>query len=128
MIHIANDVFGAQADEFGYGSSNETIVVSGGFSSEAGVAALARVANRLLLVDETGFEHATWEAMVDAGDEFYTPNYVSDPEIRQAGIELYVDCKGEIPEPMRERFLHILREELADLDDVSVASAVSSAD
>jgi hypothetical protein len=128
MVEIAADVFGTDEDEFGYGLANETILVSGAFEPVAGVAALQRAAERFIRVDETGFEHPTWEAMVSAGDEFYTPNYVSDPEIRPSGIEVYVDCKGEIAQPMRDRFVRILEEELADLERAQVRAAVYTTD
>jgi hypothetical protein len=115
MLHIADDVFGPISDEWGDYASHESIKVSG-TDTDAIVVALTRAGERFFLVAETGFEFATFDEMVDAGDEFYTPNYVSDPVIEAAGVGLYVDCKGEIRPGMRNRFVHILREELGHLE------------
>lgn len=121
-VRIARDVFGYNEK---YAASNETIVISGNFARSAGLAALRRAAGRLFLVDEDGVEHSDdrdFPPLDSRGRELYTPNYVSDPTIVARGIELYVDCKGVIVPPMRDRFLRILEEELHVLGTVLVSS------
>lgn len=121
-IVIDSDVFAVVGR---YGSSNETIVVSGSFSDRAGVAALNRFRVRAMNVDERGTEHHDVYASppLDAsGDVLYTPNYTSEPTITPRGIGVYVDCKGAIEAPMRVRFLAILRDELASLGNVHVSN------
>ncbi len=122
-VAIAADVFGTSADGE---SSNETILLSGVFDPEIGDAALRSAGDRFMRVDETGVEHATnaaAEAALARG--LYTPNYVADPIQVEDGLELYVDCKGWISEPMRLTFRRILAEELtaAGLTDVTVLAA-----
>ena len=93
--------------------SNETFVVTGAPDQAKVATALVAAGNRFMQVDQTGVEHADQagvEAALDAG--LYTPNYVSDPEVTPDGVELYVDCKGSIEEPMAQTFRKILRAEL----------------
>ncbi len=123
MVEIAGDVFAWNDDN---GSSNETVLLSGPFAEADGINALERVAARLLCVDDAGIEHTPeardrGDIVGDDGEMRYTPNYVSDVTSRDDGLFLYVDCKGAIEPPMAQRFLEILREELAVLgDDVRV--------
>lgn len=129
MAQLADDVFGQVPDEYGLGASYETILLTGSFEPAAGVAALERAGSRLQMVDERGVEYATFEEVEEASfDDHYTPNYVSDPEIGPKGIQLYVDGKGSIEEPMRARFLQILREELEDLPDAHVRAFIYGVD
>lgn len=119
-VHIAHDVFATRG---GNDSSNEEIIVRGDFNRAAGVAALDRVAQRFMKVDEHGVEHSDISASEPSdghGNFLYTPNYVSSPEVTAGGMTLYVDCKGYIEPAMRERFLDILRDELAPLGQVFV--------
>ena len=116
MISIAADVFGPE---------NETILLAGSFNVSAAQAALRSAGARFMMVDETGVEHASYDALHEAAEQdLYSPNYVSDPEPRAGGLEMYVDCKGEIDEPMGTAFRRILLEELeaAGLDDVSITA------
>ena len=96
-------------------SSGETVIVVGA-PSGAVVDALTASATRFMLVDELGHEYTSEEydnlPEVAAGEELYTPNYVSNPTPVDGGLSLYVDCKGEIAEPMRRTFIAILVEEL----------------
>jgi len=125
MVSIADDVFGLTDDDY----SNETILLSGGFDSEVAKGALRAAGARFMMVDETGVEHPDMASLEDAvaAEDLYSPNYVSDPEQTTSGIELYVDCKSQIEEPMRLAFLRILVEELeaSGLTDVSVTTPAS---
>lgn len=109
-ITIDPDVFTYQED---LGYSKEVFVVVGAEDDQVVVTALTRAGGRFMLVDETGEEHADSEgaeAALMAG--LYTPNYVSEPEITEVGVELYLDCKGSIEDPMARTLRRILREEL----------------
>jgi hypothetical protein len=123
MILIAEDVFGPAGD----GSySNETILLVGTFEVATAEAALRSAGRRFMMVDETGVEHPSYDSLEDAEEEgLYSPNYVSDPSPKAEGIEMYVDCKGEVEEPMGLAFRRILVEELeaAGLNDVSITNS-----
>ncbi len=109
---------------------NETALLTGKFDVDVAVAALKRAGARFMLVDESGTEYPT-EGDVEKAEQlhatgdFYTPNYVAEPKVRDDGIELYVDCKGVIPPPMGATFRRILREELerAGIRDATVRNA-----
>jgi hypothetical protein len=120
MVQIDDDVFGEGA---AWGASNEVIRLSGDFPPEEGVAALRRAGERFMLVDSRGVEYPTWELFNEIGGDYYSPNYVSDPIVRPDGVRLYVDCKGGIEDAMRERFLVVLREELAGFADARVSAS-----
>lgn len=110
-ITIDPDVFTYQED---LGYSKETFVVTGVEDDQVVVSALTQAGERFMLVDETGVEHADSSAAEAAfGSGLYTPNYVSDPEVTDAGVQLYLDCKGSIEDPMARTLRRILREELA---------------
>ena len=85
-----------------------------------------RVAARFLRVDQRGVEHPDADAAEDAYDQGYsTPNYVSDPEPQERGVQMYVDCKGVVPARMETTFRRILHEELARLGhDLRVEPAI----
>jgi hypothetical protein len=110
MIDIDPDVFAYQ-EEMGY--SNETVVVVGAADLDTVVEALNRAGRRFMLVDATGAEHPdeqSAQSALEAGR--YTPNYVADPQITGEGVEMYLDCKGVIEQPMVSTLRQILREEL----------------
>jgi hypothetical protein len=122
-VRIADDVFGLSSDGE---SSNEVILLTGDVGPATAEEALVAAGERFMLVDETGVEHGSRaEAAAALEHGLYTPNYVSDPLRTDAGIELYVDCKGWIPEPMRLTFRRILAEELtsAGMTDVTVVAS-----
>jgi hypothetical protein len=122
MIQIDPDVF-AYREDLGY--SNETILVIATNDTDVVVQALQGAGQRFMNVDETGAAHPDEESR-DSADQagLYTPNYVSDPKITDAGVEMYVDCKGSIEEPMAEKLRQILRE---TLEDAGVEARVSAA-
>ena len=111
MIHIDPDVFTFQED---LDYSKETFVVTGAQGSGAVVKALEKAAGRFMLVDETGVEHPDYQSLESATEaaDLYTPNWVAEPKITDRGVEMYVDCKGSIADPMAEKLREILREEL----------------
>ena len=128
MVTIDSDVF-AYDDENDY--SNESFVVSGSLDAAttyAVLAALSRAGARFMLVDETGVEHPHAEAAEAAlRADLYTPNYVSDAEVTASGVEVYVDCKGSIEDPMAETFRRVLREELELVEvDVRVSALLAT--
>lgn len=89
-------------------------------------AALERASERCMMVDTTGVEHPTDESMsdaVNAGAD--SPSYVSDPEVTEAGIEVYIDCKGVIEDSMAATLRRILAEELAAVGYAGRVSAVT---
>ena len=110
MIRLDPDVFTYQ-DDLDY--SKETFIVTGTEGTEAVVTALERAAHRFMLVDETGAEHPDFDAADAAlSSGLYTPNYCSGPQVTEHGVEMYLDCKGAIEDPMAKRLREILREEL----------------
>lgn len=85
----------------------------GAHEVEAVVEALRRAGPRLFCVDETGHEHDGQEAVdaaIDAG--LNAPNYCSPPKVTDGGVQMYVDCKGAIDDPMAFKFREILQHEL----------------
>jgi carboxypeptidase C (cathepsin A) len=112
VIQIDPDVFTHQPD---LDYSNETFVVTDTDQTEAVVAALHSAARRFMRVDESGVEHAddaTAQAAFESG--LYTPNYCSDPEITEDGVQMYLDCKGAIEDPMARTLRDVLHQELED--------------
>lgn len=123
MLHIDPDVFTYQQD---LDYSKETFVVTGASGSGIIVDALEKAARRFMQVDETGVEHTTNESLERAfEDDLYTPNYVADPKITDRGVQMYLDCKGAIADPMAEKLRDILREELESAGVDGRVSAVT---
>jgi hypothetical protein len=122
VIEIDPDVF-IYDDEEDF--SKETFVVTGIFSDQIVVDALSSAGDRFMRVDETGVEHpdlVSTEAAGMAG--LYTPNYVSEPEVTDAGVQMYLDCKGAIPDPTAHKLRQILKETLERVDVDAHVSAV----
>lgn len=111
MIRIDPDVFTYQENA---DYCSEVFVVTGTDDTDAVYGALRRVRQRFQYVDNTGAELPDFDAIEEAlSSGRYTPNYCSFPQITAPGeVEMYVDCKGEIPDPMADRLRAILREEL----------------
>ncbi|HET7303858.1 MAG TPA: hypothetical protein VFJ12_04810 [Segeticoccus sp.] len=109
MIEIDPDVF-TYDEDLDY--SKETFVVTGDFAPEVVLAALDRVSERFMTVDENGVEHDPSRMDEVYLADLYTPNYVSDPQVTSRGIQVYVDCKGVVPDPMTLTLHRVLREEL----------------
>lgn len=122
MIQIDTDVFTYQPE---LDMSNERFVVTDVQEAEPVIAALKRASERFMGVDTNGVEHATEESMqaaVDAGAD--SPSYVSDPEVTDRGIEVYLDCKGVIEDTMAATLREILVEELSAARYAGTVSAV----
>ena len=103
----------------GLGPANERIMVAE-FRAAYGVVeiALARAGNRFLAVGEDGVERTGSPEL--GADEWVeaargTPNWVSPVNRGSLGPWMYVDCKGVISGPMRDRFRAIVVEELAEV-------------
>lgn len=100
-------------------ADEEPFLVSSAAPESAVVAAIRR-ADRFMLVDGLGREHADGAALDVASEahaegDLYTPNYTADPVVTAAGVCGYVDCKGAIEPAMGETMRRILREELRKL-------------
>jgi hypothetical protein len=97
----------------GIGMSEDVLVLTDErAAARRGVDAAGR---RMLLVDETGHEHTsldTVEAALAAGQDLYTPNFVSEAIGNEAGVRLLADVKGEDIPPIARRWRTILHEEL----------------
>lgn len=112
MIRIDADLFTYQ-DDLGY--SKETFVVTVAQEPEKILKALERAGRRFMLIDEAGTEHSGADAAEAAYTSgLYTPNYCSTPTVTDAGVRMYVDCKGAIEDPMAEKLREVLREELEE--------------
>jgi hypothetical protein len=102
------------------GRSHEYVIITGASDRRAAAVALSQASGRFERVDDHGRELSDEEAereeeMVLSGEveEFsYTPNWVSGVRMAPRGPWCYVDCKGYIPPPMRERMIAVLVEEL----------------
>ncbi len=117
-MRIAEDVYGPREDGFG---SNETVRLAGFADHDQARDALARVAARFMLIDETGHEHPDWEAVRALNGDPDSLSFASDPTDGRCGLYLYVDCRTNIEEPLRQRFIEVLEEELGSLKgDVQV--------
>jgi hypothetical protein len=108
MIEVDPRVFGDRDDDWG---SYENVIIVGPSDLAAAVRALAQAGDRFYSIAEDGRELTPEEADAEAG-EIYTPNYVSDIRMAARGPWCYVDCKGAISPPMRERMIAVLVEEL----------------
>lgn len=99
-IEFEDAAFGPRPDGGSYG----TVAVK---SEDLGATASAmdRSGERL------GVEHDAAEVEGPASVH-YMPNYVGPSVIGDDAVTLHVDCKGDIPAPMRGAFLAIIREEL----------------
>jgi len=93
-----------------YPIAGETVMVLGAEAAEIS-RGLEAAGRRFMRVNELGQEYTEEEYAADDGD-LYTPNWVSDVDEVAGGCKLYVDCKGDIPPPMRARFIEILQNEL----------------
>ncbi|GAB3440202.1 hypothetical protein GCM10027517_14490 [Phycicoccus ginsengisoli] len=123
-LTIDADVFAYRED---VGVSNEVLRVVSDSGEEKVVRALAAAGARFMMVDEHGREYQDEAALESAAEaDLYTPNYVSDPKVTADGVELYVDCKGAVEEPMAATFRKVLREELEAAGIRGTVRAVTS--
>ncbi|MBM6405269.1 hypothetical protein JQN72_13565 [Phycicoccus sp. CSK15P-2] len=94
--------------------SYETFVVRDVEDTPQVLTGLERASGRFMRVDSFGVEHATQESLEQAfADGADSPSYVSEPEVTDDGIELYLDCQGSIEDPMAVTLRTVLAEELA---------------
>jgi hypothetical protein len=102
--------------------------MTGAFEAEAGIEALKRVADRFMGTGDDGVEYDDIDVAYER--RIYTPNYTSEPQVTEFGIEFYVDCKSVITDPMRTTFRRILDEEVlaAGIDEARIVAAKPSYD
>ena len=98
------------------GYSSEAVMVLSTAAAATVGEALARAGGRFYGVGEDGSERGRVagepEAPVVYEDELYTPNSVSGVLVGRRGPWMYVDCKSQISDAMRRRFIAVLVEEL----------------
>ena len=120
MISIDPDVL-TYNDELEF--SFETFAVTGAFEPTAVAAALDAAADRFMLVDEAGTVHQDYESMEAAG-VISAASYVSDAEITERGVEVYIDCQGGIEDPvgvaLRLALADVLEDVVSDAHVVAV--------
>jgi hypothetical protein len=75
-------------------------------------AAIARVAPRLLNVDDRGIEHLDRDTAETSGA--YTPNYLHDIVCCDRGVQVMLDTKGSMSAPMGRTMVGILTQALID--------------
>jgi hypothetical protein len=115
MVRVDPDVFERyheSEDGAAWETSPAFLVVTP--DPEAAVPALQRAARRIKSVTGTGREYAVWEEEweEDAEVEAYTPNWVSDIHVAEAGLVVHADTKGYLPSPQGRAMLRILVDEL----------------
>ena len=112
LVTVAPDVLGPRlslegdgVDDFP-GAGTFTVISP---DPQRAAAAVARVAGRLLYVDEHGAEHAEYE---EPEDEAYTPNYLDDVKWCRFGALVSLDTKGGMWAAMGRTMVGILVEAL----------------
>ena len=108
MITIDPDVL-TYDDERGF--SLETFAVTGDFEPIVVVAALDAAGDRFMLVDDDGRVHADFDSMEAAG-AISAANYVSDAQVTERGVEIYIDCKGSVEDPVAVALRTVIAEAL----------------
>ena len=120
MLEIDPDVFTFQPE---LDLSRERFVVTDVADSAPILAALRRASDRFMSIDHAGLEHDTYDSLLAGGED--SASYVSDPEVTDRGVQMYVDSKGYIPDPMAFAMRAVLTEELAAVGYSGRVSAVS---
>ena len=108
MITIDPDVL-TYDDERGF--SLETFAVTGDFEPSVVVAALDAATERFMLVDKAGTVHADSDS-IQAAEVTSAANYVSHAEVTERGVEIYIDCKGSVEDPVAVALRTVLAEVL----------------
>ncbi|HEX6457279.1 MAG TPA: hypothetical protein VF032_00055 [Thermoleophilaceae bacterium] len=114
LVTVAQDVLGpvpldSDADFDGPGAGCFTVLSP--VPAQA-AAAIARVAPRLLNVDDRGIEHPDSDAAGASGA--YTPNYLHDIRWCDRAAQVALDTKGAISAPMGRTMVAILTDALVD--------------
>jgi hypothetical protein len=125
-VTTAPDIFdrmGARwEDGLGEGWETSPVFLVVTEDTDKAVAALRAASPRLLRVNERG-----QEVNLDASPDEYTPSYVSEVDVTNEGLEIYVDTDGELPKAMADAMLRIVVEELVAADITAHVTAASSA-
>jgi hypothetical protein len=114
LVTVAPDVLGPidlDSDEDFDGPEAGCFTILSPAPADA-AAALARVARRLLNVDDQGIEHDDSE-IARAADS-YTPNYVHDIVWCDRAAQVTLDTKGSISAPMARTMIAIITDALVD--------------
>ena len=101
---------GAVARSLGSGEDGDACFTVLSPTPAAAAAAVARVAPRLLNVDEHGSEHRDGEIV----DGLYTPNYLHDVTWCDRGAQVMLDTKGDMAAAMQRAMVAMLVEALTD--------------
>jgi hypothetical protein len=125
-VTTAPDIFDRMGErwEYGLGEGWETspvfLVVTQ--DTDKAAAALRAASPRLMRVNERG-----QEVDLEASPDEYTPGYVSEVDVTNEGLEIYVDTDGELPKAMADAMLRIVVEELVAANVTAHVTAASSA-
>jgi hypothetical protein len=114
LVTVAQDVLGPiplDSDALFDGPGAGCFTVLSPVPAEA-AAAIARVAPRLLNVDERGIEHP--DSTTALASELYTPNYLHDILWCNRAVQVTLDTKGAISAPMARTMVAILTDALID--------------
>lgn len=113
-IAIDPQLFAVATDDDRHGQAFNVQVVSA--DNGRAMAALSAAARRFRRVTADGREltdDEEYELALDSDDwDDYTPNYVSDPELTEAGPGVWCDCKGSTMPLMARAMLRIVVEEV----------------
>jgi hypothetical protein len=117
LVTVAPDVLGRTVSLDG--DDVDDVVGAGDFTvvspdPDRAAAAVARVADELMNVDERGV-YITTEQWVGEGrdDEAYTPNYLFPTQVSEAGARVSLDTKGVMWSAMGRTMVGILADALA---------------
>lgn len=107
LVRIDPQVFDRHAHRYDYGwdSSPSFLVVTP--QPDRAAAAVYRASRRFSAITESGRHVADWE-----DENEYTPNWVSEVYLADAGLIVTVDTKGELPLAMGQAMLRTLADEL----------------
>lgn len=108
-ISVDDEVFGPVAGRYLMWHQSVEVMTD---QPELAAAALERAGSRFMDVAEDGRELSPDDPNWTSPWPMYTPNSVSDVRTDGRGPSLGVDCKGEVPDAMRQTFIAILVEEL----------------
>jgi hypothetical protein len=123
LVTIDDDVFGPGVDWRTVEDMDDRDASWVVFSADARAAAeaLHRAAPKFYSVDENGDIVST--DSVDFNDE-YTPNYVSDVRVFDAGAYVYVDTKSMFFPPMARTMMRLI---IAEVDKLGVPVRIGNA-
>jgi hypothetical protein len=120
VITIDPDVL-VYDDERGF--ALETFAVTGDFEPSTMQAALDAAAGRFMLVDEAGIVHPDLDSM-DAAGVISAASYVSDAELTERGVEVYIDCQGGVEDAVSTALRSLIVDVVGSVTDEAHVIAV----